>query len=310
MRGLVRTLTSTVFIAAAAGFVFAHYGSSGSPASPPPLTGHAAVANFSVSYPSGWHRTTAPTQSDVPLQDSVALSAPATPGAELMVGTTHQSDPGSLPAAVLPAHLRAALPVAPRPQIVSLGSLAFYRYLQLAPTGRNVSESVYALPTTAGTITAVCSARRPSEPFTSSCERVLATMRVTAGKVMSLTVDAAYAFQLNRILQELNAVRTAAGTGLRSGDVKTRAETADRLAAADDQAAAAAHHITSAQVSAANQPLEAALRMNADAYRSLASAAVRQDAGGYQRAEAEIVRSQRALAAVYAQLRGFGYKIS
>jgi hypothetical protein len=309
MRALMRTLTSTVFIAAAAGFVFAHYANSGKTSSPPPLTGHAVAANFSFSYPSGWRRTADPGRQSLPLQGTVALVASQPSGAQLVVGTNHQLDPSDLPAGALPAQLQAALPATARPQIVTLGRSAFYRYLNLAPTGQNLSESVYVLPTTAGTITAVCSATRSSVAFTSSCERALGTLKLTAGKAMSLTVDPGYAFQLNQILGQLNATRSAAGNGLRSSDVKARAAAASRLAAADDRAATAAHHITATNVSLANQPLEGALQMNAAAYRSLASAALAQNPAAYQRAEAALARSQRALSAVYAQLRSFGYQV-
>ncbi|HWE10435.1 MAG TPA: hypothetical protein VG325_13860 [Solirubrobacteraceae bacterium] len=300
----MRTLTSTVFIAAAAGFVFAHYGSTGTKASPSPLTGRAAAANFSLRYPSDWGRTTAPVVSRVSLQGTLALGPRQASGETLVVGTAHPAAPGTLP-----ADLRSALPSAPSPQIVTLGGSAFYRYLDLVPSGQTASESIYVLPTTNGTITALCSASKRSDLFTSSCERVLGTMKVTLGRVMSLVPDAGYAFELNRILGQLNAARAAAGRGLRSSDVKVRAAAADRLAAADDRAASAAHHITSLSVSVANQPLEAALRMNADAYRGLASAALKQDPGAYQRADAQISRSSRALGAVYAQLRALGYRI-
>lgn len=309
MRALMRTLTSTVFIAAAAGFVLAHYAGSGTKSSPQPLTGHAAAANFTVSYPSDWRRSASMGQPDLPLQGTVVLGASQPPGAELVLGTNRLLEPSNLPAGALPASLQTGLHAAPKPQIVTLGGESFYRYLDLTPPGRNVSESIYVLPTTAGTITAVCSAARPRVSFTSDCERVLGTLKVTAGNVMSLTVDAGYAFQVNRILGQLNAVRAAAGVGLRSGDVKTRASAANQLAAADDRAASAAHHITSTHVSLANQPLEGALQMNATAYRALASAALQQNAAAYQRAQAALGRSERALAAVYAQLRSFGYRV-
>jgi hypothetical protein len=126
---------------------------------------------------------------------------------------------------------------------------------------------------------------------------------------MSLVPAAGYAFELNRIVGQLNAARVSAGKGLQSSDVKVRAAAADQLAAADDRAAGAAHHITSVAVSLANQPLEAALRMNAAAYRALASAALDQNPGAYQRAERQIANSLHAVDAVYAQLRGYGYRI-
>jgi hypothetical protein len=49
--------------------------------------------------------------------------------------------------------------------------------------------------------------------------------------------------------------------------------------------------------------------MNAAAYRALASAALDQNPGAYQRAERQIANSLHALDAVYAQLRGYGYRI-
>ena len=99
---------------------------------------------------------------------------------------------------------------------------SFYRYLNLTPQGQRTPESVYVLPTTAGTITAVCSAPTFTTRFTSSCERVLSTLKPTAGDVLSIGVDPGYALQLNRILGQLNGARRSAGPGLRSSRVRTR----------------------------------------------------------------------------------------
>ena len=305
MRTLVRTLTSTVFIAAAAGYVFAHYGStSSSPAAPPPLNRQATAPNFSVSYPSSWHVASVRQVPQVRLVGVVSLAPSQPSSAQLVIGTDHSTQPTALPSA-----LRARLATSPRPQVVTLGGTAYYRFLNLTPSGEGVSESLYALPTTRGTITAVCSATTPSVAFTSSCERVLATLNVTAGQVRAPVANAGYAFELNRIMSRLDAARSAAGSDLRSSDLKVRAAAAQRLAAADDRAATAAHHITTKTVSLANQPLESALRMNAAAYQALAAAAAKQDAAAYQQAETQISRSDRALAAVNAQLRSYGYKL-
>ena len=305
MRNLVRTLTSTVFIAAAAGFVFAHYGStSSSPAAAPPLNRQATASNFTVSYPSSWHLSSSAQVSQVPLAGAVALAPLQTSDGQLVIGTVRSSQPTALPSG-----LRARLATAPRAQVVTLGGTAYYRFLNLTPSGEQVSESLYALPTTRGTITALCSTTTPSVAFTSSCERVLGTVKVTAGQVRSPVANAAYGFELNRIMSRLNATRSAAAGDLRSSDLKVRAAAAQRLATADDQAATGAHHITTKTVSLANQPLEGALRMNAAAYRALATAASRQDAAGYQQAEEDINRSDRALGAVDAQFRSYGYTL-
>lgn len=307
MRGLLRTLTSTVFIFAALGFVLAHYGSgSGSSApSPPPLSRQAAAQSFSVRYPASWHVLSAGAVARLPLNGTVALGpGPATDAEQLAIGAVSPPrTPGQLPAPLQP------LVGTAQPQTVTLGRATFYRYLNLRPPGQSATESIYLLPTTLQTITAVCSATRPSAAFTSSCERVLATIRVTQGRELSLTPDAGYALELNRILGRLDTTRAAAARDLRSSDPKKVAAAAGRLASADTQAASDAHRITGVTVSVANMPLESALKLNAGAYRSLAEAALRHDAGGYQRAQAAVTRSIRALNAVYAQLRSLGYRI-
>lgn len=303
MRGLLRTLSSTVFIFAALGFVLAHYGSGGSKTSSPPLSHHTATADFTVSYPSDWQVTSVHAVVQLPLDGSVALAPTSGSGEQLIIGVAHPTVVGDLPTG-LSATLGGA-----RPEIVSLGQVAFDRYLNVTPTGADGPESIYALPTTIGTITAVCSATHPTTAFTSSCERVLGTIRVTSGKVLSLTVDAGYALEINRILATLNATRAHAGPGLKSSSVATRVAAADTLAAADLAAANAAHHITGVPVSLANLSLETALRANAAGYHALANAAAASNAAAYTRAQARISASLSQLNAVYTQLRSYGYKV-
>jgi hypothetical protein len=160
-----------------------------------------------------------------------------------------------------------------------------------------------------GTITAVCSAPTFTTRFTSNCERVLSTLKVTAGDVVSIGVDPGYALQLNRILGQLNGVRRSAGPGLRSSRVRTRARAASALAAAHAQAATATSHIGVGRVSSANQALVTALNRNATAYRSLAHAAAKENVSAYGRAEAAVASAGSGLSAAYTQLRQLGYTI-
>jgi hypothetical protein len=306
MRNLIRTLTSAVFIFGALGFVLARYGTAAHKSTPVALDHSATAAYFSVDYPSNWTRASTRDVPRVPLTGSVALIPTATGNAELVIGTASGVDPEN--ASSLPTGLSSALPDA-KPQIVTLGGASFYRFLNLSPPGQAVSESIYTLPTTIGTITAVCSDGTQSVSFTSSCERVLATIKMTNGKVLSLTADAGYALAVNRILGQLNSARTAEAGGLRSSSASARERAATRVAAADDQAANAAHHITQTIVSLANISLEAALRLNATGYRALARATSRNSQTGYVAAQSEVSQSQTALNGVYAQLRGYGYKI-
>ena len=144
--------------------------------------------------------------------------------------------------------------------------------------------------------------------FTSGCERILSTVKVTAGDVLSIGVDPGYALELNRILGQLNGVRRSAGAGLRSSRVGTRVRAASALATAHAQAATAASHLTG-QVSSANQALVTALQRNATAYRALAQAAAKDDVPAYGRAETALSSAAAGLSAAFTQLRQLGYTV-
>ena len=297
-------LAVTVVIVAVIGFAWAHFGLPKTTATPPALNRQAALASFKVDYPSDWTLTPAKPVSRFPLSDEVQLSSGLVGGATLVIGTAHPPDPESLP-----QRLRAVLPVAPAPEAVRLGSLQYLRFLQLAPRDRSVSESVYVLPTTQGTITGVCSSTAPSRRFTAACERVLASVQVTTGAALSLNADAGYALALNPILNTLNSARAADGPGLRSGDVAARARAAAALASANASAASAAGSISTSGMSAANPELVSALTLNATAYRNLARAATRADQAAYGRAQTALTGASHALTAAYIQLRQFGYTV-
>jgi hypothetical protein len=308
MRMLLRAVAGAALVAAV-GFLLGH--SSGTSHSPAvaPLDQHASAHGFRVSFPSGWRVVPARAVPRLALTGELALApvalAPArTADAELVIGTARSADPSLLPATLL-----AALTTRPSPQVISLGGAHFYRYLNLTPGGGNVSESIYELPTTAGTITGVCAARSPTVAFTSGCEQVLATLRLTAGTVLEAGPDAGYALGLNQILASLNVVRTATGSVLRTGGPVARARAAAELAAAHGRAASAARRLRGTGVSGANRALAAALTMTAAAYADLGRAAARQNAGGYRRAQAEIVTATRALDAAFVRLRRLGYRV-
>jgi hypothetical protein len=303
MRTVLRGLAGVVVVAAV-GFLWAHYGLKKTAAPPPALDRQASVADFKVDYPSSWHVEPAQPDPSVPLNDELTLASSEAKNAQLVIGTAHPTAPGGLPPS-----LQVALGAQPAPQIVSLGNANFYRYLNVTPAGKDVSESIYSLPTTIGTVTAICSAGTRSVSFTSSCERVLGTVRLTSGSVLSLGVDPGYALTLNRIIDRLNSVRRSAGSGLRAGSARARARAASALATAHAVAAASARRISGADVSVANQALVAALDLNAAAYKALAKAAGSDDVPGYGRAQAEIVTATHALDAAFAQLRHVGYRV-
>jgi hypothetical protein len=286
------------------GFALARYGAGKIAASPPPLSRQASVANFKINYPSTWRVIPAATVPLLPMGDVLTLAADASKRSMLVIGTQQTTTP-----AALPDRLAAAVPSTSKPQVVTLGGTSFYRYLNLTPRGQSGAESIYTLPTSVGTVTAVCSAATFTMRFTSDCERALATLKLTTGDVLSVSADPGYALQLNRILGQLNGVRRSAGPGLRSSRVGTRVRAASALATAHAQAASATSHISVGQVSSANQALVTALTRNASAYKDLAHAAAKQNVSAYGRAQAELASAGSGLDAAYTQLRQLGYTI-
>lgn len=303
MRSVPR-LVSTIVIVATIGFVWARFGLPRTTTAPPALARQASVANFRIDYPSAWTLIPARPVSRVPLGDEVELTSTMAPSATLVIGTGHPPDP-----TLLPRRLISVLSPPPTPQVVRLGSLDYLRFLDLTPRGRGVTESIYVLATTHGTITGVCSASAASVRFTSGCERVLSSIQVMAGAPLSLGVDTGYALALNPILNALNAARRVDGPGLQSADVATRVRAATALSHAATAAASAADAISTTGTSAANPALVSAFTLNAGAYRDLARAASRQDHAAYGRALVSITGAGRGLTAAYALLRRFGYTV-
>jgi hypothetical protein len=307
MRTLARAVAAVVIVAVI-GFVLARSsrgGGGGSGNSPPALSGQAATPSFRVSYPATWHRlSTAPAGLRPSLSDALAL-APTGTGQELVIGREPARDS---PAGQLPVALSNGSPA----QIVSLGGQRFYRYLNLSPRGQGVTESVYLLATTTGTIGAVCAAQKPSEAFTAACERVLATLRLTSGHALAPAVDAGYARALNAIVTKLNGARRAVGPALSRGSLQSRAQAAQQLATAHARAAASADRLSpsGAGLTAANRTLASALSQTAAAYRALGQAITDRRQAAYRSAETNIEAGGRALGSAFTRLRGLGYRLA
>jgi hypothetical protein len=310
MRTLVRAVAAIVIVAVI-GFVLARSSrgtDGGSGGSTPRLSGHASTAAFRIMYPANWHRLSAPPAGLLPSLGGPVALAPAGTGEELVIGTVSG---GGSPAGELPAAVRAAVSSAPRAQIVSLDGRRFYRYLNLTPKSQGVTESVYLLDTTQGTIGAVCAAQKPSEAFTATCERVLGTLQLTRGSVLAPEVDPGYALQLNSALNKLNAARRALGPKVSAGSLPARAQAAQQLATAHEQAATSATRLSPPEsgLAAANRALVSALQQTGSAYRALGVAITGRRQAAYGSAEGQIAAGTRALDTAFTRLRGLGYRI-
>jgi hypothetical protein len=300
-----------IVVVAVVGFVLARSSrgtDGGSGGSTPALSGHASTASFHVSYPANWHRLSAPPAGLLPSLSGPLALGPKGNGREMLIGTVST---GGSPVGPLPAALGPADPSGSRVQIVSLGGQQFYRELNLSLRGRGVTESIYLLDTTKGAIGAVCAAQKTSESFTATCERVLATLRLTSGSALAARVDAGYARALNAVVTKLNAARSDLGPKLSTGSLPARAQAAQQLAAAHAQAATSVARLSpdGSALTVANRALVSALERTGSAYQALGRAITGRGQAAYGRDEAQIAAGTRALGAAFTRLRGLGYRI-
>ena len=292
-----------VVVAAIVGYVLARSASS-SDSNGSSLSRTATSPAFTVRYPSNWATRPARTLPGLSLGHSVAVGPTATTGDRLQIGTSRVATVGTLPAGLL-----SSVSARPTAATVTVGPYTFDRYLDLHLHGHTGATSIYLLATTRATIAATCTTSGTGTAFAAQCERVLATLRLPAGTHPSAGVSAAYALQLNGILSTLNRARAADGPGLRSASVPARVRAADALATAEAGAAGQARKLPAGRAGAANLKLAGALTRAAGAYRSLATAATKDDRAGYAAAEKQLTGAQKTLTAAFKQLAALGYRL-
>ena len=293
--------------AAAVGFILAP-GAHREPTGSLDLSQTASTAQFSISYPSAWRRATStqPAAAALKLSGGLAL-VPKRAGGALIVGTTRASD-----ATLLPTGFAAALISPPQGAPAKLGALTYRRYLNLLPRTATTSETVYAVPTTAGTMIASCVAPNTNPTvFAATCERIVASLRLESAAVLPLTANPTFARSLARVIGTLNAARAADGHQLEAAKrPEDQAVAARRLAVAHAAAAMSAARLAPGPIGAdANGAIVAALRRLSSAYSSLADAAGHSDTRAYAAATKAIGQADATLGAGFARLRQEGYSI-
>jgi hypothetical protein len=258
---------------------------------------------FVLPVPRGWTRAS-PTAADTTgLVDSVALRTSRDASGTLIVGRAATAT------GLLPRKLTATFSGTPAPQLVTLGGARYYRYLDVTPRAGRGSESVYTLPTTAGTMLAVCVAHRPGSSFAARCEHVLGAARLTAGTTAA-SPEPSYAAAFTAVIRKLNAIRVSATQRLSNGrDAQKQASAAATLAAGHLQAAAALERLNGGTARSANASVAAAIRAIGSAYQSLGNAASRGDTTAYNAASAEISSATVSLSSAFARLRALGYQV-
>jgi O-antigen/teichoic acid export membrane protein len=288
--------------AAALGFTLAR--GSGDAPTPAKLDKQASAGPVRISFPSDWRRQSVPEGYITSLSNQLAVGPGPPHQRMLVVGSAPTQDP-----TLLPRSLLARLKSVPRPQMITLGGMKFFRYSNLSLDGAGRSESIYTLPTTIGTILGVCSMPSTHRGFAAECERVLATLKLASGTPVVPGPSPVYASSLNRALATLDAVRRRAGTRLniaRTPAAVTQA--AGELASAHDAAASTVARLNAGSAAGANAALAKALSLTGAAYSDLRRAAARGDRAAYRRAASALRGAGGAVQSALAELSSFGYR--
>jgi|GEM_PF-6541554 len=311
-----RWMAVTALAAATAVAVgFAGASSGGHAAAPPAFSGSASVGSLEVSLPPNWRRGTSTHATPaLRLSDPLSLASSSSPPGALVIGSAATTAP-----TLLPASLLAVLPHPPQGEAVRLGGKEFYRYRNLRPTGSNVSETIYALPTTADTLLGVCIppqgntslAIAASKRVLADCERILGSLTLISGSALPLGPNPRYATALGHAIAALNRSRSSAGSQLAGAKTAAgQARAAALLASANARAAAAVRATKPGALErSANSAIEASLARLARDYLTLAGAARNEDSRGFDRARQTIAKEGAAFTGALMALRTLGYRI-
>jgi hypothetical protein len=270
-----------------------------------PPNARARVGAVEVSLPSGWRREAPSDQAPFGLTSALTIASPPPARGVLILGQL-AGDSSPLPRTVL-----AALSPQTAPEVVRLGPVVLYQYRTPSSGGATGGERVYVMPTTTGTIVAVCRPRAQSPTFTTTCGRVLATLRLRSGRALPVGLSSAYASALSTVINQLNTVRSSAGRQLATaGTAQAQAAAALKLAQAHAQAAAAVAKLNAGQAASANAALAHALTMTADGYRALALAASHRNLSAYRTARSALASAAQTQGSAFQQLRALGYRLA
>jgi hypothetical protein len=301
-RGVAVLAIAAILLAAALGFGFARLLGGGSSKA---ANKAASAGPVQLSFPSDWVIQDVPAAQARGLTDPLGVGPPSAGHGLLVVGTSEGQN-GSL----LARPLRAALSHGSPANVVTLGALNFNVYPNVSE-GAGSNASLYALPTTAGTVFGICVTSGAPAGFTHSCERVLASVRLSSGRVVPPGQSASYASAVNQTIRTLNAARAKAGSQLRlAKTVQAQAAAATELAAAHTAAASTLSKLAAAgPATAANSALVAALRASASAYTALAEAAAQGDPVAYSAKSGAVTRAESSLRSALSRLESLGYQV-
>ncbi len=285
-------------------------GSSGNSSSSPSFTNSATVGPIQLRYPTGWQVGAA-----LPAIPGISFTSPVVlgrspGGAGLTAGVVASAAGPTLLAPAFRARVAGALPT---PAPVQLGSVEAYRYSDLQVAGLPGTVTLYAAPTSAGTVTLACwASNTAASKFQTDCGEVAATLRLLGATAYPLGPSAAYGHQLSATLDRLRTDTTGPLAALHAaGTPAAQAAAARQLAGAYGTAA---HSLAGTTVSPllrdAHTAIVGALTQLSGAYTQAAAAAKSGSTSGYNRAGQAIENASTSLSAALQSLRGLGYTLT
>jgi len=261
----------------------------------------AGVLELPVSH--GWTRAAPTAAAALGLVDGVVLRTSPDASGTLIVGRAATAG------GTLPPQLSATVSGTPAPDLVMLGGARYYRYLDLTPSVGGASEVVYTLPTTAGTVFAVCVNHQPRFPLVARCEQELSAATLTSGAVAA-NPQPSYAAAFTAVIRKLDAVRVSATHRLSTASSpQAQAAAAATLAAAHREAAAGIEALDAGSAAQANASVASTIRVIGSAYAALGQAVSRGDGPAYVAASTKISNANAALSSAFARLRALGYQV-
>jgi len=219
------------------------------------------------------------------------------------------------PLSPLPPQFLARLRRLPNTEVVELQSAQAYKYSQLSVTGSDQRLTLYTVPGSTTSKTAiVCYSTVGSSTLSSSymraCERIAATLTAATGEAQVLAPDVDYARQVGAAVGRVDALRVALRTTMRlettAGDIWGLAmHLADGLARAAESLAAVQ---PPPAVGWARATLLESLSQARDAYAALAAAISSGSPSSYAAAGTRVYEAEGGLSTALKNFALLGYK--
>lgn len=299
-----RVLVAAATVAVIAGGAAAALVNGGAPAAEASPTPTTPITGQRVGFevPTGWSRGAVPQASGLALSDVVS-AAPAS-GAEhgVTAGTIDApTDRGLLPADAVEGER-------PAPDVVRLTrATQALRYDDLALRGASGPVTLFAIPTSDGTVALTCAGETAGTP---TCGAIATTVALRGADPLPVGASEYHGKALAAALNGLREDATAPAAALRSA--KTRGgqgSAARRVGAAYRTAAGRVASVNAGWGDVEIDQLEAALRQTATAWSALGKAAASGNAAAYARAKAAIARGDRAIRAARTSLQDAGFAV-